>query len=302
MMILDSVSIIQRGGFMLNNLNKLTLSKIIFIISLLFLASCSTSFAYNNLGWLSSFWIDDYIDLNKHQSTQLKVIINNTRDWHREVELPKYKADLLDLRQLLDKEADTAQLMAKITQVKRHWRNLLVYASGPLIELAKTLTQQQRDQLVDNIRKQINDEIQAYQSLSESEYKKERLDTQLAYYKKWLGKLSSAQEELVKHANDAHISTADFWYDYKLTRLAALEQLFNSPQISDALFTQQLKTIITEREQYMSADLIATNEINLKAYAQLLVELNKTLTTKQQSHIDQQFNELVGTVNKLIEE
>ncbi len=274
----------------------------IFIISLLFLAGCSTSFAYNNLGWLSSFWVDDYIDLNKHQSTQLKMIINNTRDWHREVELPKYKADLLDLRQLLDKEADTAQLMVKITQVKQHWRNLLLYASDPLIELAKTLTQQQRDQLVDNIRKQINDEIQEHQSLSESEYKKERLDTQLAYYKKWLGKLSSVQVELVKYGNDAHISTADLWYDYKLTRLAALEQLFNSPQISDALYAQQLKTIMTEREQYMSAELIAANEINLKAYAQLLVELNKTLTTKQQSHIDQQFNELVGTVNKLIEQ
>ncbi|TMP42298.1 hypothetical protein CWB81_20650, partial [Pseudoalteromonas sp. S1688] len=87
---------------MLNNLKNIKISKIIFINSLLFIASSSTSFSYNNNGCLSSYWIDDYFELNKRQSKQLKVIINNTRDWHREVDLPKYKADLLDLRQLLD--------------------------------------------------------------------------------------------------------------------------------------------------------------------------------------------------------
>ncbi|MEI8703759.1 hypothetical protein [Pseudoalteromonas sp. B62] len=41
-------------------------------ISMLFLCSCSASFTYNNLSWLSSFWVDDYVDLNKQQNKQLK--------------------------------------------------------------------------------------------------------------------------------------------------------------------------------------------------------------------------------------
>lgn len=300
MMIFGNQSIIQRGLFMLNNLKNIKLGKIIFITSLLFITSCSTTFAYNNLGWLSSFWIDDYVDLNKIQSKQLKAIINDTRDWHREVELPKYKADLLDLRQLLNNEADTAQLMDKITQVKQHWRNLLLYTSDPLIELALTLTPSQRSEMVENIREQINDEIQEHASLTKEEHQQQRLERQLDYYKQWLGKLTSEQQTLISQANSEHISTSDLWYDYKLTRLAALKALFSQQTLSEAEFTQQLHTIITEREQYMSNELLEQNEQNLKAYAHLLLKLNKTLSVKQLAHVDEEFADLVGTVNDLL--
>jgi len=282
---------------MFNRLKNIKLSKLVFILSLLFIASCSTSFAYNNLGWLSSFWVDDYVDLNKSQSKQLKAIINDTRDWHREVELPKYKADLLDLRQLLNNEADTAQLMEKITQVKQHWRNLLLHTSDPLIELAMTLTPSQRNEMVE-----INEEIQEHTSLTKDEHLQQRLERQLDYYKQWLGKLTSEQQTLISQANSAHTSTSNLWYDYKLTRLAALEALFTQQTLSEAEFSQQLRTIITEREQYMSNELLELNEQNLKAYAQLLLKLNKTLSTKQLAHVDEEFADLVGTVNELLTE
>ncbi|QBJ64640.1 DUF6279 family lipoprotein [Pseudoalteromonas sp. DL-6] len=287
---------------MFNRLKNIKLSKLVFILSLLFIASCSTSFAYNNLGWLSSFWVDDYVDLNKSQSKQLKAIINDTRDWHREVELPKYKADLLDLRQLLNNEADTAQLMKKITQVKQHWRNLLLHTSDPLIELAMTLTPSQRNEMVENIREKINEEIQEHTSLTKDEHLQQRLEKQLDYYKQWLGKLTSEQQTLISQANSAHTSTSNLWYDYKLTRLAALEALFTQQTLSEAEFSQQLRTIITEREQYMSNELLELNEQNLKAYAQLLLKLNKTLSTKQLAHVDEEFADLVGTVNELLTE
>ncbi len=287
---------------MFNRLKNIKLSKLVFILSLLFIASCSTSFAYNNLGWLSSFWVDDYVDLNKSQSKQLKAIINDTRDWHREVELPKYKADLLDLRQLLNNEADTAQLMEKITQVKQHWRNLLLHTSDPLIELAMTLTPSQRNEMVENIRKKINEEIQEHTSLTKDEHLQQRLERQLDYYKQWLGKLTSEQQTLISQANSAHTSTSNLWYDYKLTRLAALEALFTQQTLSEAEFTRQLRTIITEREQYMSNELLELNEQNLKAYAQLLLKLNKTLSSKQLAHVDEEFADLVGTVNELLTE
>tara|TARA_B100001059_G_scaffold56957_1_gene52043 strand:+ start:1445 stop:2308 length:864 start_codon:yes stop_codon:yes gene_type:complete len=287
---------------MFNRFKKIKLSKLVFILSLLFIASCSTSFAYNNLGWLSSFWVDDYVDLNKSQSKQLKAIINDTRDWHREVELPKYKADLLDLRQLLNNEADTAQLMEKITQVKQHWRNLLLHTSDPLIELAMTLTPSQRNEMVENIREKINEEIQEHTSLTKDEHLQQRLERQLDYYKQWLGKLTSEQQTLISQANSAHTSTSNLWYDYKLTRLAALEALFTQQTLSEAEFSQQLRTIITEREQYMSNELLELNEQNLKAYAQLLLKLNKTLSSKQLAHVDEEFADLVGTVNELLTE
>nr|MDC2856722.1 hypothetical protein [Ningiella sp. W23] len=52
----------------------------------------------------------------------------------------------------------------------------------------------------------------------------------------------------------------------------------------------------------MSNELLELNEQNLKAYAQLLLKLNKTLSPKQLSHVDEEFADLVGTVNELIME
>lgn len=107
---------------------------------------------------------------------------------------------------------------------------------------------------------------------------------------------------LISQANSAHTSTRNLWYDYKLARLAALEALFTQQTLSEAEFTQQLRIIIIEREQYMSNELLELNEQNLKAYAQLLLKLNKTLSPKQLSHVDEEFADLVGTVNELIME
>lgn len=252
------------------------------------------------MGWLSSFWIDDYIDLNKNQSKQLKKIINTTRDWHRQVELPKYKTDLFDLRQLINQGADTAQLMVKIEQVKQHWHNLLSYASDPLVELGVSLTSSQRKQLLTNIRKDIDDEIQEYASLSDKERQQQRLDRQLEYYQRWLVKLSPEQKKLVEQANAMHISSTELWHAYKLKRLAALELLFNQQQLSETQFKQRLKSIIIDTDQFMSAELLRLNEQNLKLYAQLLIALNKTLSVKQLSNVEDEFADLMATVNELM--
>jgi hypothetical protein len=156
--------------------------------------------------------------------------------------------------------------------------------------------------MIENIRDQINDEIKKHASLTKEEHQQSRLDRQLDYYEQWLGKLTSEQRTLVSQANSEYISTSNLWYDYKLTRLGALEALFNQQTLDDAQFAQQLRTIITERELFMSAELIERNEENLRAYAQLLVKLNQTLSPKQIAHVDEEFSDLVGTVNELLTE
>lgn len=291
---------IDEGKYMRDKIKKIRGSGIIILCSLLFLSSCSTSFAYNNVGWLSSFWIDDYISLNKAQSKQLRGIINNTRDWHREVELPKYKTDLVYLRQLLNAETDAELLMQAVSDLKLHWHNLLTYSSEPLITFALTLSQTQKHEFVDNIAKKIAEESSELQSQSLQVIKESRLKKQLEYYNDWLGTLSESQRLLISEANDAHINTSLLWQAYKRARLEALSQLFNSTDLNETAFKQQLKIIIVEREQFMSSELTEINEQNLTAYAQLLVNLNKTLSTKQQQHVDKKIAKLVSMVSGLI--
>ena len=92
------------------NTNEKIAKYLIALSILLGIAGCSPSFTYNNLGWLSGFWIDDYVDLNSEQADKFKHIVQTSRDWHRETQLPLYKRDLEHLKSLLDKNVSHDEL------------------------------------------------------------------------------------------------------------------------------------------------------------------------------------------------
>ncbi|MBE0361608.1 DUF6279 family lipoprotein [Pseudoalteromonas aliena] len=275
------------------------IAKIITVLSMLLLSACSTSFAYNNLPWLSSFWVDDYIDLNKSQAKQLKQIIENTRNWHRQTELLKYKQDLTNLQAMFNSQLNKEELTKQITLAKGHWGNLLDYASQPLITLAKTLTSKQRKELIDNITADINDEFKEHNELSLQEHKDMRLDKQFDYFKQWLNKLTPEQVRLIKAANEQHINTFLLWQDYKRDRLRALEQTFSNLQLDEQQFATQLEIIITDRDAFIGDELKAKNENNLVLYINLLIDLNNTLSKQQRKSANEHFDDLMQTINEL---
>jgi uncharacterized membrane protein len=271
------------------------------VSSLLLLASCSTSFAYNNLPWLSSFWVDDYIDLNNSQAKQLKHIIQQTRNWHRQVELPKYRNDLLNLQTMLTTQLEIKELTEHVSKAKQHWHNLLVHTKVPLIELAKTLSLEQRAMLINNIKQHINDEQHEYSEQTAQQHQAQRLERQLNYYKEWIGALSSEQVRLITHANEQHIDTFMLWQRYKRNRLAALEDVLLNVQSNEQQFSQQLGVVITQRERFIGDELETQNQTNLSRYIDLLTRLQTTLSAKQRTHVHQHLNDLIAMVNELIE-
>ncbi len=172
------------------------LSKYLILFSLLFtVAGCSPSFTYNNLGWLSGFWIDDYVDLNSDQADKFEHIVKTSRDWHRETQLPLYKRDLESLKAMLDKQVDHNELKAHFVQAKQHWQTLVDKIEPELIDLANALSYEQRVEFVAALQENINDEYQEHEEKTPEQHRKERLEENLENYKEWFGtKLSSQQK------------------------------------------------------------------------------------------------------------
>ena len=286
---------------MLNNLKAKKVINACFAISMVFLCSCSASFTYNNLSWLSSFWVDDYIDLNKTQNKQLKQIINTTQAWHRSTQLPAYKQDIQNIKALFNTTLSNDQLKEQVVFAKKHWQNLLEYAHMPLAELGATLSSEQREELLNNIQIKINDEREEFNEQTPLERKSERLEEQFEYYEQWIGKLNKQQKALIKSTNEQHQDSGMLWLEYKKTRLNAAKQVFENVEITKKEFINQLSKVIKERELYMSDALLKTNEANLDLYINLLYELNSTLNDKQRQSVNDQFDELIETLNDIIE-
>ena len=278
------------------------LSKYLIVFSLLFtVAGCSPSFTYNNLGWLSGFWIDDYVDLNSDQADKFKHIVKTSRDWHRETQLPLYKRDLESLKAMLDKQVDHNELKAHFVQAKQHWQTLVDKIEPELIDLANALSYEQRVEFVAALQENINDEYQEHEEKTLKQHQKERLEENLENYKEWFGtKLSAQQQTLIENSSNTRVSTFLLWMQYKQKRLDTLKTLFMQKQ-KPADFNQQLAVIINDRFAFMSEELIAADDKNLDNYVNLLLELKPTLTDKQRRNVRDEFDELIEEVSDLIE-
>ncbi|WP_394189917.1 DUF6279 family lipoprotein [Pseudoalteromonas atlantica] len=267
---------------------------------IVFVSGCSASFTYNNIGWLSGFWIDDYVDLNKQQSQTVKLLIKDTRDWHRTSQLPLYKSDLIYLQNILSDSPSEQALIEHFNNSREHWQTLVNKIAQPLIDVAKSLDENQKMQFIAKIRDDINEELEEYEKQTDAERSEERLEKQTDTYKEWLGKLSQQQLTLIAKANDSYEPRFVQWQKYKNTRLDALVAVFDNPAINEAEFSQNMLHIITEREAFMSQELIAATEKNQALYAKLLVELRHTLSPKQIKHAKDKFKDMIEEIDDLI--
>ncbi|MEH6394928.1 DUF6279 family lipoprotein [Pseudoalteromonas sp.] len=267
---------------------------------LIALSGCSATFTYNNIGWLSAFWIDDYVDLSKQQSKQAKALIKQSRDWHRKTQLPLYRQDLLSLQELLINTPSEHALLAHFQGAKAHWQALVLYIKDDLIELALTLSAQQRQEFVDAIAKDMADDVAEFNEQTASERKQERLERQLDTYEDWLGDVDEQQVALISQANNDFQSTFLLWQSYKQTRLDKLKQVFFDPQLSREQFISQLSVVITEREAFMSDELLRLDANNSKRYVQLLINLRATITAKQLKHANAEFADMLKDIDQLI--
>ncbi|MFU2511960.1 DUF6279 family lipoprotein [Pseudoalteromonas sp. ASV78] len=271
-------------------------------VLLIALSGCSATFTYNNIGWLSAFWIDDYVDLSKQQNKQAKALIKQSRDWHRKTQLPLYRQDLLSLQELLTENPSEQALLAHFQSAKAHWQSLVWYVKDDLITLALSLSEQQRQEFVDAIAKDMADDIDEFNQQTASERVQERLERQLDTYKDWLGPLDDQQVSLITQANSEFQSTFLLWQAYKQTRLDKLTQVFFDAQLSRDEFISQLSAVITQREAFMSDELIRLDADNSKRYVQLLINLRATLTAKQLKHANAEFAAMLKDIDQLIED
>ena len=60
------------------------------VIIVFSITSCSTKLAYNNLDWLASWYVDDYVNLTDTQEDEFDTKLDAFLMWHRNIELQNY--------------------------------------------------------------------------------------------------------------------------------------------------------------------------------------------------------------------
>ena len=192
----------------MNTLKRVCVFFLLFLLP--FLHSCSTSYVYDNLDWLVHWYVDDYVELTPRQKKEFDQRFSQLQRWHKENELQEYQQWLESIReQLLRRQLSPEEISVYVRSHRQKtrvfWDRLVTQAEPHLLQLLEQLSEKQRQNLIENIRRQMLKRYETRLTASRTEWEKDKVARMEKGLKRWIGSLSQDQKKrLNRWASSLH--------------------------------------------------------------------------------------------------
>ena len=274
------------------------------VVFIIFLTSCSSKLAYNNLDWWVYWYMDDYIELKDEQEEKFDAHLQNWLSWHKKSELTRYKAQLEDIRKQIQNDTLNSSIVYNNLELARsHWERVRDEVSPELAAIAKTLDDEQVVTLFAALEKDNKEEEEERQEAlekSEAERLKDRIERIQETISERIGDLSKEQKQIVSTYAQQFISTGDAWIKYRRNIQNAARKLFVSRKQNER-FEQELVSLMQNPDNYKSDVYKQSSAHNMTVTATLLAEIFSTLSEKQRQTLIENVDELIETVDNFMD-
>ena len=274
------------------------------VVFIIFLTSCSSKLAYNNLDWWVYWYMDDYIELKGEQEEKFDAHLQNWLSWHKKSELTRYKAQLEDIRKQIQNDTLNSSIVYNNLELARsHWERVRDEVSPELAAIAKTLDDEQVVTLFAALEKDNKEEEEERQEAlekSEAERLKDRIERIQETISERIGDLSKEQKQIVSTYAQQFISTGDAWIKYRRNIQNAARKLFVSRKQNER-FEQELVSLMQNPDNYKSDVYKQSSAHNMTVTATLLAEIFSTLSEKQRQTLIKNVDELIETVDNFMD-
>mgnify|MGYP001363237327 FL=1 len=274
------------------------------VVFIIFLTSCSSKLAYNNLDWWVYWYMDDYIELKGEQEEKFDAHLQNWLSWHKKSELTRYKAQLEDIKKQIQNDTLNSSIVYNNLELARsHWERVRDEVSPELAAIAKTLDDEQVVTLFAALEKDNKEEEEERQEAlekSEAERLKDRIERIQETISERIGDLSKEQKQIVSTYAQQFISTGDAWIKYRRNIQNAARKLFVSRKQNER-FEQELVSLMQNPDNYKSDVYKQSSAHNMTVTATLLAEIFSTLSEKQRQTLIENVDELIETVDNFMD-
>ncbi|RZP31314.1 MAG: hypothetical protein EVA22_11245 [Alteromonas sp.] len=274
------------------------------VVFIIFLTSCSSKLAYNNLDWWVYWYMDDYIELKDEQEEKFDAHLQNWLSWHKKSELTRYKAQLEDIKKQIQNDTLNSSIVYNNHELARsHWERVRDEVSPELAAIAKTLDDEQVVTLFAALEKDNKEEEEERQEAlekSEAERLKDRIERIQETISERIGDLSKEQKQIVSTYAQQFISTGDAWIKYRRNIQNAARKLFVSRKQNER-FEQELVSLMQNPDNYKSDVYKQSSAHNMTVTATLLAEIFSTLSEKQRQTLVENVDELIETVDNFMD-
>lgn len=263
-----------------------------------FLTACSFSFIYNNLGWLSDWYLDDYVTLNQEQQLIFDTAFDELHSWHRRTQLKEYYWQLSEFKKQVNLGITATEVSEQLANIKSHWIMVREHAKPSLISLAHTLSDSQRKQIIDEVASNNQERIDDRDELSQEGWYKEECKEKQQQFKKWVGELTKAQKSEMCSLIEGLSPTFNHRMIYRIKWHSGLRRVLAmdlNKQQYEVMFTE----LISNPDSLKSREYITVSKNNTQGSINIFHYIMNNLTNKQLKRLNNKLDDLIDDLKTL---
>lgn len=263
--------------------------------------ACSPRVLYPNLDWLIPWYVDDYVSLNRSQSSQVSERLVQQLDWHCRTQLPQYAVFFREILRDVENEAQALtveRLEVYNDRLSEYWYTILRQIAPDIIDILVSATDEQIAELYENLENKNREMESTFVEPPPEEViriRQKRMQKRLSY---WFSNLTASQKQAVTDWSIQLEPIADEWIAHRRTvqhtamRLAKRRD--NTVKFKTEFFDLLINSQKLKAENYQKKI-----DINTERTLAMLAELSKTLTPTQKTHFSSRLQSLATDLDRL---
>jgi len=275
--------------------------KVLIVLIAFLLIGCGPRFVYYQLDWLIPLILRDYISLNAEQKRLLKDRVVRRIDWHCRTQLGSYSTTLRTLSRdisNLDHPMEYQRMSEYYTKFYGYWTELIRQVSPDLAELLKTATDDQIEELFNNLNERGEEMRAEYVDLPEGELIKQREDRMIKAIRKWLSDPTPEQKQAVAMWSQQLKSLGSEWMQYRDRIEEEVRYLLRKRRdLPD--FEQRFTDVLVHPERMRSESYQIKNDYNTDLTIKLALKINHLMTPEQRKRLTKRIDSLAEDFEKI---
>ena len=277
------------------------------VMMMLSITSCSTKLAYNNLDWLASWYVDDYVNLTDSQEDEFDTKLDAFLVWHRNIELQNYILQIKAIQADFNKGVTLSDIESYVTSVKTFLEVALTKAEPEVVALAYSLSDKQAGSFLVEFEQQNLDKIERFEQESKERRTEKRLEKFEEQLSSFIGRLNAQQKKLLNDGNNQLLSSFQEriqfrrqWADSIRGAYVIRARSLGDTDKKKKGFELALKQSILESNSLRSDKYSNILDHNQRVRVNTLYQIITSLNEKQLKHLNEKINEIIGDLEALL--
>jgi hypothetical protein len=269
---------------------------------LLVLSAGCTKLVYNRLDTLAGWFLEGLVSLDESQRADLRALLEQTLEWHRQSELTRYAGFIRDLAAAAEQPGDRGDYERAEQQVEQFGKTLIDKAAPAAAQLLMSLTPAQVSELQASLEEKSGERsAKDRRAIARGTWHEQRARDLQKQLQRWTGAVTADQKLLVAEASVQFEPTLNDWLASQRRWRAALRSALDE-RGSPAVARKRILQLLHEPGSEWTAEYQSKSERNHQRMLSLLQSLDASLTSSQREQLQRELLRLAEQLEALTED